>query len=85
MNNCVECGKHLGFFEGHYHPTLGKKTLVCGSCLLKVEKSVAQWRDFILSNSFNRESSAPALSVDRHSFLNYHNNDTLIQLHMRAA
>ena len=85
MNNCVECGKRLGFFEGHYHPTLGKKTLVCSSCLPKVEESVAQWRDFILTNSFNRESSASAVNVDRHSFLTYHNNDTLVQLHRRTA
>ena len=53
---CVECGKMLGFFEGHYHPTLGKKSLVCSLCFCKVEESVAQWRDFILSNSFNSES-----------------------------
>jgi hypothetical protein len=69
MVECVECGKRLGFFEGHYHPTLGKKTLVCGSCLLKVEKSVAQWRDFILSNSFNPESSISTLNVDKTSLL----------------
>jgi hypothetical protein len=64
MAECVECGKRLGFFEGYSHPTLGKKSLVCGLCFDKVEESVARWREFVLSNSFNPESSEPALSVN---------------------
>jgi hypothetical protein len=70
MAECVECGKRLGFFEGHYHPTLGKKSLVCGSCFVQVEESVDQWRDFILSNSFNPESSTPTLNIDWSSLFN---------------
>jgi len=69
MAACIECGKRLGFFEGHYHPTLGKKSLVCHPCLFKVEESVAQWRDFILSNSFNPESPKSVSS-------NYHSPPT---------
>jgi len=67
---CVECGKMLGFFEGHYHPTLGKKSLVCSLCLNKVQHSVDQWMKFILSNSFNTESSEPTFSVDWNSLSN---------------
>jgi hypothetical protein len=70
MTECIECGKRLGFFEGHYHPTLGKKSLVCGSCFVKVEESIAQWRDFILSNSFNPESSTPTFNIDWSSLFN---------------
>jgi hypothetical protein len=65
MVACVECGKKLGLFEGHYHPTLGKKSLVCGMCFVKVEESVARWRDFILSNSFNPETSEIRKQLNR--------------------
>lgn len=99
MVECVECGKRLGFFEGHYHPTLGKKSLVCGPCFVQVEESVTQWRDFILSNSFNSEASEIRKQLNRTeqitnpqtvrikspnevplNHLNYHSNDTLVQL-----
>jgi hypothetical protein len=65
MVACVECGKRLGFFEGHYHPTLGKKSLLCYSCFVKVEESVARWQDFILSNSFNPEASEIRKQINR--------------------
>jgi hypothetical protein len=65
MVECVECGKRLRFFEGHYHPTLGKKSLVCSACFVQVEESVAQWRDFILSNSFNPEASKIRKQLNR--------------------
>jgi hypothetical protein len=64
MKECAECGKRLGFFNGYYHPILGKKNMVCGHCFLRVDESVAQWREFVLSNSFNPESAAPTLSID---------------------
>jgi hypothetical protein len=67
MNICVECGKELSFFKGYYHPTLGKKSLVCGSCVLRVEESVRRWREFVLSNSFNPESPKSILSINRSS------------------
>jgi hypothetical protein len=70
MVECVECGKRLRFFEGYSHPTLGKKSIVCGPCFLRVEKSVAQWREFILSNSFDQVSSKPTVSIDRSALLN---------------
>lgn len=69
MVSCVECGKRLGFFR-YYHPTLGKKSVVCGSCLLKVEESVAQWRDFVQSNSFNPESTEFMMNANRGFQLN---------------
>ena len=99
MVECVECGKRLGFFEGYSHPTLGKKSLVCGPCFVQVEESVARWRDFILSNSFNPETSKIREELNRTtritsrkspnqvplSHLHYHNNDTLVQFEGRTA
>ena len=98
MVECVECGKRLGFFEGHYHPTLGKKSLVCGTCFVQVEESVARWRDFILSNSFNPETSKIVEELHKTSqrtirksssqvtlsHLPY-NNDALVQIGGRTA
>jgi hypothetical protein len=69
MVACVECGKRLGFFEGHYHPTLGKKSLLCYSCFVKVDESVTQWREFVLSNSFNTEPSKSTLGIDQSSLI----------------
>ena len=85
MIACVECGKRLGFFEGHYHPTLGKKSLVCSPCFVKVDESVSRWMEFVLSNSFNlekkssqpiRKSTSCEVALQR---LNCNNNNTLIQ------
>lgn len=70
MVACVECGKRLGFFEGHYHPTLGKKSLVCSLCFGNVQRSVDQWMKFVLSNSFNPESSKLTFGVDWSSLFN---------------
>jgi hypothetical protein len=64
MKKCVECGKILSFFEGYRHPTLGKENLLCFSCFNEVQQSVDQWRKFVLSNSFNPESSTSTLSLD---------------------
>ena len=51
---CEECGKILGIFEGYRHPTMGKKHLLCSSCFDTVEISVEKWREFVISNSFNK-------------------------------
>jgi len=67
MVECVECGKRLGFFR-YYHPMLGRKSMVCGPCLLRIDESVEQWREFVLSNSFNPESSSQILSINWGSF-----------------
>jgi hypothetical protein len=69
MVECVECGKRLGFFR-YYHPVLGKKSMVCGPCLLRVDESVVRWSDFVLSNSFNPESSTSTSRVDWSSLFN---------------
>ena len=53
MVECEECGKKLGILEGYQHPTLGRKHLVCSPCFEQVEESVAKWREFILSYSYN--------------------------------
>ena len=57
MTNCEECGKKLGIFEGYQHPTMGKKHLVCSPCFEHVEESVAKWREFVVNNSFNVNTS----------------------------
>lgn len=99
MVACVECGKRLRFFEGYCHPTLGKKSLVCGSCLIEVEESVARWQDFLLSNSFNPETSKIAEELHKVTqkktpksssqvalnHLSYQNKETLVQFGKRTA
>lgn len=62
MKNCEECNKKLSFYEGYRHPTLGKKSLVCGNCFDDVTKSVSVWADVVRANSLvhldeSRESS----------------------------
>ena len=56
MIKCEECGKKLGIIEGYRHPTMGKKYLLCSSCFDNVEISVEKWREFVISNSFNKSS-----------------------------
>jgi hypothetical protein len=99
MVDCGECGKRLRFFEGYYHPTLGKKSLVCGPCFDKLDESVVQWRDFILSNTFNPEAAQIVKELHRIpliktrktpsqvplNHLDYHNTDTIIQINGRTA
>jgi len=57
MVECIECGKKLGFLEGYCHPTMGKKHHLCSPCFDQVSDSVAKWRDFVTSNSFNGKAS----------------------------
>ena len=57
MTQCEECGKKLGIFEGYQHPTMGKKHLVCSPCFEQVEESVSKWREFVINNSFNVNTS----------------------------
>lgn len=64
MNKCVECGKKLGFFEGYYHPILGKKNLVCGLCFVKLDDSITKWSEFVRLNSFNPESNESASRIN---------------------
>jgi hypothetical protein len=73
MIKCNECRKKLGFFEGYRHPTLGKENLLCSPCFDKVQQSVDQWREFILSNSFNSKSSIQRLNHD----LNFMHNKVI--------
>lgn len=57
MKRCEECGKELRILSGYQHPTLGKNHLICSPCFVKISESVARWRKFIISNSFNNASS----------------------------
>ena len=56
MKKCEECGKELRFLGGYQHPTLGKNHLVCNLCFDQVSESVARWRKFVLSYSYNNLS-----------------------------
>ena len=53
MKECEECGKTLGIFEGYKHPTMGKKHNLCSPCYDQVNKSVEEWKKFVVANSFN--------------------------------
>ncbi len=57
MTECKECGKKLGILEGYQHPTMGKRHLVCSPCFEQVEDSVTKWREFVVNNSFNVNTS----------------------------
>ena len=57
MVKCEECDKKLSILQGYRHPALGKRSLVCGNCFDKVDKSMEKWSVFCLSNSFNAKSS----------------------------
>ena len=50
MKKCYECGKELKFWEGYYHPTIGKKEFICSDCFDFVEESMESYSNFILSH-----------------------------------
>lgn len=58
MVECEECGKTLGIFKAYQHPTMGKKHCLCSSCFDQVNESVNRWRDFVLENSFNNNTTS---------------------------
>ena len=57
MVNCEECDKKLGILQGHSHPALGTRFLVCRKCYDKIDEDMERWSKFYLSDSFNVESS----------------------------
>jgi len=64
MVSCEECGKKLGIFEGYCHPTMGKKHHLCSPCFDQVSDSVAKWREFVMSNSFNINTTQMNTQID---------------------
>ena len=62
MRICEECGKTLGILQGYYHPTMGRNHLLCSKCFNQIFKSVEQWKNFVLANSFNSESPSIVIS-----------------------
>ena len=48
MKKCYECRIELKFWEGYYHPVLGKKELVCSKCFDILEESIEKYRNFVL-------------------------------------
>ena len=63
MVECEECGKTLGIFEGYRHPVMGKNHQLCSVCFDQVNESVARWKEFVLSNSFNNGTSKKNLAL----------------------
>ena len=64
MADCYKCDKTLGIFEGYRHPTLGQKYLLCNNCFDDVSESVRKWGEFVVSNSFNKNTSSNGLEID---------------------
>ena len=60
MKKCFECGKELKFWEGYFHPVLGKKEIICWKCFEKVEKSVEEYSNFIMDYLKREEQKLPA-------------------------
>jgi len=57
MTFCEECREKIGIFKRYNHPVFGKKSIVCGDCFTRIDEILTLWREFVLSNSFNEESS----------------------------
>jgi hypothetical protein len=57
MKKCEDCGKTLGILTGYSHPTMGKSHLLCSNCFDQVSASVEEWKEFVISNSFNNGHS----------------------------
>jgi hypothetical protein len=49
MKKCYECGRELKFWQGYYHPVLGKTELVCSECFDSIEESMDNYRNSILN------------------------------------
>ena len=64
MKKCKECNKELRLLEGYKHPTLGKEFLLCSCCFNTVDESIAKWREFVSSNSFNNGYSKNSLQLN---------------------
>jgi hypothetical protein len=69
MKFCEECGGKIGLFSGYNHPVIGKKSIVCGNCFTSIDEILTLWREFVLSNSFNEESSESIFNFKRENFL----------------
>ncbi len=79
MVSCEECGKKLGILEGYSHPTMGKKHHLCSPCFDQVSESVAKWREFVMSNSFNVNAVNGNNGIDWKQFAsNFTNMHSLI-------
>jgi hypothetical protein len=50
MKTCEECGNKLGILGRYFHPLLGRKHIVCGTCCLKYMNLIEQWRTFVHNN-----------------------------------
>jgi recombinational DNA repair protein (RecF pathway) len=67
MKHCYECGKSLKFWEGYYHPTMGKNRFICWNCFQKIDQSIEQYRDFILTEFNQKEPKTHIENIIRKS------------------
>ena len=75
MFTCYECGKKLRFWEGYYHPTLGKKAIVCLKCFYQIEESMENYRNFIIKEFKNERQIKIIDTKDiKLKFLNWWNH-----------
>ena len=70
MSKCNECGKKTGMLGSYRHPVYGGKNYICGDCFTLIENSMEQWRNFVLSNSFNNEDMSNKFQNLNTSFSN---------------
>jgi len=57
MKLCIECGKKIGILNCYNHPVKGKKHTICGDCFTRIDSFLTLWREYVLSDSFNKDSS----------------------------
>ena len=67
MKKCSECGKELRFWEGYYHPVLGRKEIVCSKCFEKIESSVEDYRRFLLDSSEREKKKVAVKNIKNKS------------------
>jgi len=75
MLSCYECGKKLRFWDGYYHPTLGKKVIVCLKCFDQIEESMENYQNFII-REFKNERQRKIIDIKdiKLKFLNWWNH-----------
>ena len=69
MIKCNICGKKLKFWNGYYHPILGKKVIVCSKCFDNLNESIDRYREFILKD-FKKENK---IKINNNSKIKYKN------------
>ena len=75
MKKCYECGKELKFWEGYYHPALGKEELVCSECFNILVESMGKYRNFIIGEFKQDEQTSNIINSNiKLRFFNWWDN-----------